>query len=623
MDSTPLTVGPRRRAEDVPVAEQSLPEAIDLRQLHRNLAGFIKASQGVEEMRQEAAAFVARLTNAQLVIYYTANSPETLEAAAEHRIAVSDEIVKCWKELLDEQAVKTCTETRLHITRLQQNRIAVTVPIECHGGKIDCLAAVFLLGAERAETFVVILQLLAGMLAAYHLQRANQTTDWEISTACAMLDLIVAIGKADGIDDAGVLLVNAVKNFLGCERVALGLKKRRGGSCKLLAISGMSDLNHQAEIPQAVQGVLGEALRAGQWIVWPPDKNQNESLLPAHARLSGICDHQKVCSAPLKGTDGEVIGAWVFWGLESSDSRWRVEQFARLSAVPVGSTLQLLKHGQINPLRRLIRKWRLFERKSFWISTVAIVLLCFSFWPYRVSCDCVIEPVKKRYVVAPFAGVFEKSLVRPGDVVEANQKLARMDGRELRMELAGVVADYQRAHKSRDVNVAAGKTGASQIDILEMQGLDQKRQLLESRIENLDIKTPTAGIVVSGDLERTEGAPVTSGQALYEIAPLDRMIVEVEITDEDIANIEVGQSATVKLDAFPGTSWNGKIEKIHPRSEIRDSKNVFIAEVALPEGSETLRPGMKGSATITTTSHTLLWNLFHKAWYTTLKWLGL
>ena len=38
-----------------------------------------------------------------------------------------------------------------------------------------------------------------------------------------------------------------------------------------------------------------------------------------------------------------------------------------------------------------------------------------------------------------------------------------------------------------------------------MQCQDQKRQLLESRIKNLDIKSPEAGIVVSGDLERTEG----------------------------------------------------------------------------------------------------------------------
>ena len=79
----------------------------------------------------------------------------------------------------------------------------------------------------------------------------------------------------------------------------------------------------------------------------------------------------------------------------------------------------------------------------------------------------------------------------------------------------------------------------------------------------------------------------------------------------------------MKLDAYPGTVWNGTIDKIHPRSEIRDSNNVFIAEIRLGEGGEVLRPGMKGSATITTSSHALLWVLFHKAWYTGLKWLGM
>ena len=40
-----------------------------------------------------------------------------------------------------------------------------------------------------------------------------------------------------------------------------------------------------------------------------------------------------------------------------------------------------------------------------------------------------------------------------------------------------------------------------------MQCKEQKRHLLESRIKHLDIKSPEAGIVVSGDLERTAGDP--------------------------------------------------------------------------------------------------------------------
>ena len=598
-------------------------QPLDLRQLHLHVAKIIKAGSDAEQMAGDAVALVSKLTSAQLVVYFAADSSGNLSVAAQHRVAVSDEVAGYWLELLGEQAARSCNEKRVQIPQLQQSRIAMCVAVERPDAPADALAAVFLPAAGRPEALLVTLQLVAGLLSAYHLQHQNLAADWELSTACAILELVAAAGKAADVRNAGVRLVNAVKNYLGCERVAIGLKKRRGTQCKVLAISGMADINPQAELPQAVQGALVEAVRGGDWTAWPAEKGPGEGLLPAHARLSTVSGEGRVCSAPLRSADGAVVGGWVFWGLENSDARSRGERFARVAAAPVGTSLVLLKHGQINPVRRLIRKWRLLERKSFWIAIASLFLICFSFWPYRIGCDCVIEPVKKRYVVAPFDGVFEKSLVRPGDVVGKEQKLAQMDGRELRMEVAGVVADYHRARKSRDVNQAAGKTAPAQIDALEMQCKEQNRHLLESRIKNLDIKSPEAGIVVSGDLERTQGTPVKAGQALYEIAPLDRMIVEIEVRDEDVANVETGQKVAVKLDAYPGKVWKGTIAKIHPRSEIRNSNNVFIAEVDLAQSGEVLRPGMKGSATITTSSHTLLWIMLHKAWYTGLKWVGM
>ena len=335
----------------------------------------IKAGSDAEQMAGDAVAFVSRLTSAQLVVYFAADSSGSLAVAAEHRVAVSDEVGNYWLELLGEQAARSCDENRVQIAQIAAEPDRdVRSPSNVPARRPTPWPPSFCPPPDAPSRSLVILQLVAGLLSAYHLQHQNQAADWELSTACAILELVVSVGKAADVRDAGVLLVNAVKNYLGCERVAIGLKKRRGTQCKLLAISGMSDINLQAEMPQAVQGALVEAVRGGDWTVWPADKGQSEGLLPAHARLSAVSGEGNVCSAPLRGADGGVVGGWIFWGLETSDARSRAERFARVAAAPVGTSLQLLKHGQINPVRRLLRKWRLLERKSFWITIAAIFL---------------------------------------------------------------------------------------------------------------------------------------------------------------------------------------------------------------------------------------------------------
>jgi multidrug resistance efflux pump len=197
-----------------------------------------------------------------------------------------------------------------------------------------------------------------------------------------------------------------------------------------------------------------------------------------------------------------------------------------------------------------------------------------------------------------------------------------MDGREIRWELAGLIADQSRAAKNRDVNMAENKIAVSQMDTLEMQVLQVKRGLLADRADHLDIRSPIDGVVVSGDLKRAEGAPVGVGQALYEIAPLDHMVAEIAIPDEEISHARPAQSVTISLDAYSNTTWTAKLASIQPRSESHDNDNVFIAEVSLDNSDRTLRPGMKGWAKIVTETHCLAWIMFHKPWNRVAGWFG-
>ena len=79
-------------------------------------------------------------------------------------------------------------------------------------------------------------------------------------------------------------------------------------------------------------------------------------------------------------------------------------------------------------------------------------------------------------------------------------------------------------------------------------------------------------------------------------------------------HVRPGRSVEITLDGISDRTVIGTVEKIRPRSEIRDGHNVFVAEVIVPNEDQQLRPGMRGQADIATSAHPLAWNLFHKAW---------
>lgn len=240
--------------------------------------------------------------------------------------------------------------------------------------------------------------------------------------------------------------------------------------------------------------------------------------------------------------------------------------------------------------------------------------------PYSVYCDCELQPVTRRFIAAPFEGALEKAFVEVGDPVKADQLLARMDGKEVRWEQAGNAAEYERAAKERDAHLADQKVGEAQLAKLQMERLALTTRLLEHRNEHLEIRSPIDGIVVSGELKRAEGARLAMGQSLFEIAPLDQLIVEVEIPEAELAHVPTGAEATIRLEAFPGQQLTGSMKRICPRAELRRQQQVFVGEIALPNEAGQFRPGMRGRVSIPNGYATLGWRLFHRAWQKMQLW---
>ena len=235
-------------------------------------------------------------------------------------------------------------------------------------------------------------------------------------------------------------------------------------------------------------------------------------------------------------------------------------------------------------------------------------------WPYHVHGTCTLEPIVRRIVCAPYDGLLEVSLVEPGAVVQPDETLARMDAREIRWERASAVAERHQASKDFDRNLSDQQIPKAQLAQFEGDRLDQKLKLLQSREDNHELKSPIAGIVLKGSVEKLSSAPVKTGQSLFEVGQLHPLRLEIDVPADDFAHVRAGQNVLVMLEGLVDRPIEGQIVKVRPRSEIRDGHNVFVAEVVVPNEDQRLRPGICGQATITSDTHPLAWNAFHKAW---------
>jgi membrane fusion protein, copper/silver efflux system len=81
-------------------------------------------------------------------------------------------------------------------------------------------------------------------------------------------------------------------------------------------------------------------------------------------------------------------------------------------------------------------------------------------------------------------------------------------------------------------------------------------------IEELPILSPASGFVIEKDV--TEGAAVEPGKRLYRIAALDRVWVEAQVYEMDLAHVKKGQTAKVALPYQSGETLEGKVAYVYP-----------------------------------------------------------
>jgi HlyD family secretion protein len=123
--------------------------------------------------------------------------------------------------------------------------------------------------------------------------------------------------------------------------------------------------------------------------------------------------------------------------------------------------------------------------------------------------------------------------------------------------------------------------------------------LVDTQIKKLVVYAPSAGIILSRDVE--PGEIIQAGAPVLTLAQLDNLTITVYVPEDRYGQIKLGDQATVKLDSFPGKTFVAKVTFIADQAEFTPRNvqtaegrrtTVFAVELAVDNPQGEMKPGM-------------------------------
>jgi multidrug efflux pump subunit AcrA (membrane-fusion protein) len=143
--------------------------------------------------------------------------------------------------------------------------------------------------------------------------------------------------------------------------------------------------------------------------------------------------------------------------------------------------------------------------------------------------------------------------------IEAQLLQAQMEeSKATAAELEAEIAKLEKVHTAKLRQVELDR---------DMQKIDLQRAEINS--DRLAIRTPISGIVVlettfrGGSFAQTSvGDQVNSGSLFMQVVDPSDMVLQTQVNQADIHLLRVGQTAEIRLDAYPDRLWKGRVESV-------------------------------------------------------------
>jgi RND family efflux transporter MFP subunit len=218
------------------------------------------------------------------------------------------------------------------------------------------------------------------------------------------------------------------------------------------------------------------------------------------------------------------------------------------------------------------------------------------------STSATLRADKQATVTARTRGVIRKLLVEEGDWVTQNQPLAILEDDEQRIafDQASATYDTRRREFERAESLYNQELMSEEAyETARRQSVEAEHTaaLAELALSRTVIRATFSGKVLTRHLD--VGATVNDGTAVYDIADLDPLYVDVQVPERQVAQLEAGQTVRLMTDE-EASSGEAVIERIAPA--VDPSTGTVKVTLAVRRAGG-LRPGSFVRVGIVTDTH--------------------
>ncbi len=153
-----------------------------------------------------------------------------------------------------------------------------------------------------------------------------------------------------------------------------------------------------------------------------------------------------------------------------------------------------------------------------------------------------------------------EQLKKDGVIADADFETAQANLRQQEANLKAVDAQIKAALS--DINSSEKSAEAASFSL---KSAEASLKELKTSLRRTSIYAPVNGVVSKLTIEKGErvvGTAQMSGTEIMRVANLNAMEVQVEVSENDIARLAVGNTTDIEVDAYPGRKFKGNVSEI-------------------------------------------------------------